>query len=98
MNGDWHHHLIVIPGNFTNRYFTISAELLLGLLSAAVGDAAQRGELERMKSELVSVVNHELRTPLTSIKGYAELLEELGDPLTEDQRHAIAVIHRNAES
>src|SRR5208337_437340 len=37
-------------------------------------DISQRHEVERMKSELVSVVSHELRTPLTSIRGALGLL------------------------
>jgi CheY-like chemotaxis protein len=37
-------------------------------------DITERRELERMKSELVSVVSHELRTPLTSIRGALGLL------------------------
>jgi PAS domain S-box-containing protein len=37
-------------------------------------DITERRELERMKSEIVSVVSHELRTPLTSIRGALGLL------------------------
>ncbi|MFZ0964579.1 MAG: PAS domain S-box protein, partial [Terriglobia bacterium] len=42
--------------------------------SAVARDISQRRELERMKSEIVSVVSHELRTPLTSIRGALGLL------------------------
>ena len=37
-------------------------------------DITERREIERMKSEIVSVVSHELRTPLTSIRGALGLL------------------------
>jgi PAS domain S-box-containing protein len=48
-----------------------------GTITGAVltfGDATQRREIARMKSEFVSVVSHELRTPLTSIRGSLGLL------------------------
>src|SRR5512144_128283 len=49
-------------------------------------------ELSQLKANFISNISHELRTPLTHIKGYVELLvsESLG-PLTEEQRHALAV-------
>jgi PAS domain S-box-containing protein len=54
-------------------------------------------DLNRAKSQFVSMVSHELRTPTTSILGYTELIadEELG-PVTVEQRHALDAIQRNS--
>jgi PAS domain S-box-containing protein len=42
--------------------------------STVARDISERREIERTKSEIVSVVSHELRTPLTSIRGALGLL------------------------
>ena len=43
-------------------------------------------DLDRMKSEFVSVVSHELRTPLTTIKGTAATLQRGWDQIDDDLR------------
>jgi signal transduction histidine kinase len=47
---------------------------------------ARLAELDRMKSEFVSVVSHELRTPLTTIKGSASTLRRGWDYVDEKLR------------
>jgi signal transduction histidine kinase len=42
--------------------------------------------LERQRDDLVASVSHELRTPLTGIQGYAELLSESWELLTNHER------------
>jgi signal transduction histidine kinase len=50
------------------------------------------------KDEFIGTVSHELRTPLTSMHGFVELLlDEGGDPLTEQQRGFLATVQRGAE-
>lgn len=39
-----------------------------------IQDRSEQAELDRMRSDLISIVSHELRSPLTSIKGYVDLM------------------------
>ena len=63
------------------RAFLVVLSALIFAMLAVIGsvvlvfrDLTRRREIERMKSEFVSVVSHELRTPLTSIHGSLGLL------------------------
>jgi signal transduction histidine kinase len=71
----------------------------LGLQSGfllAVNDVTREREVDRLKSEFVSVVSHELRTPLTSILGYTELLLAREFAPVE-RREFIQTVHKEAD-
>jgi PAS domain S-box-containing protein len=61
-----------------------------------IEDMTHEREIERIKSEFVSIASHELRTPMTSILGFSEIIltqelpAELGRRYTEQ-------IHKEAE-
>jgi len=63
--------------------------VLIGVVTI-LRDVTQQKEIDRMKTELVSMVAHELRSPLTSISGFSELL--LDDDLTREQGEEYARI------
>jgi len=56
-------------------------------------------ELDRLKSEFVSMVSHELKTPLTSIKTSADVLKSLSGSKKDDrtEKEMLAIIDRNIE-
>ncbi len=65
---------------------------LIGIVTI-LRDITREREIDRMKTELVSMVAHELRSPLTSISGFSELLLDSG--LSEDQSREYAQIILN---
>ncbi|MBI3967664.1 MAG: GAF domain-containing protein, partial [Chloroflexi bacterium] len=59
-------------------------------------DVTRERELERVKEEMLQVVNHELRTPLSSLLGFTELL--LSRHYSADQqREFLTIIHEEGQ-
>jgi PAS domain S-box-containing protein len=62
---------------------------LIGIVTV-LRDITREKEIDRMKTELVSMVAHELRSPLTSISGFSELL--LDPTVNREQSEEYATI------
>lgn len=92
-------------GNFKVRT-TIKTNDELAQLSDAFNRSAlalskmedERINLDKSKSEFLSITSHELRTPITPLKAQLQMLQqEYFGKLTEKQKESITIILRNAE-
>jgi PAS domain S-box-containing protein len=65
---------------------------------AQVMDITERMEMDRIKSEFISIVSHELRTPLTSIRGSLGLLTgKIVKGVPENAQKLIDIAYKNCE-
>ena len=71
----------------------LAADAEVSGVVAVLRDMTAQKEVERMKSNFLSVVSHELRTPLHSIKGFVEiiLMGKTG-PMTELQQDFLKTV------
>ncbi|HKV36652.1 MAG TPA: ATP-binding protein [Pyrinomonadaceae bacterium] len=65
-------------------------------IAVYVEDLSQTKELEKLKSDMISLMSHELRTPLTSINGFAELLTN-DDSIPPQAREFVSIIANESQ-
>ena len=81
----------------------VAGQLASSLTNALAFEFEQRraeslAELDQAKTDFFTNVSHEFRTPLTLLLGPAEdALTDAANPLPDEQRHRVEVIHRNGQ-
>lgn len=60
-------------------------------LAVTVRDVSRMKELDKLKSDMISLMSHELRTPITSINGFAELLA-MDETIPAESREFLNII------
>jgi len=61
-----------------------------------IHDVTYEREVDRMKTDFLSIAAHELRTPMTSVLGYSELLLIKDNLSSEDKNEFIKYIHEDS--
>ena len=78
------------------RLLLLQRRFALELEDKVLAATERLRELDRAKSDFLSVVSHELRTPLTALQGFSELLLSRSVP-PEQARRFIGHLHSEAE-
>jgi PAS domain S-box-containing protein len=92
---------IKIKGEWKSRVFQARAARvqqddgeLVGIVTI-LRDVTQQKEIDKMKTELVSMVAHELRSPLTSISGFSELLLDTDITKSQSEEYASIILNES---
>ncbi len=81
---------------FTTVSSVIHNDQLVGKV-CLLRDITQYKEVDTFKSDIVSMVSHDLRSPLTLMRGYASMLQMVGE-INDQQRSYIAKIVSGVDS
>ena len=65
-------------------------------LAVTARDVTRMKELDKLKSDMLSLMSHELRTPITSINGFAELLMA-DENVPADAREFLSIINTESQ-
>jgi len=90
-------------GEPINRILKISSSPVLDMNGKHLGqvkvvhDVTKERELDRMKSDFISMISHELRTPLFSIQGFIRLILDGQVPDEETQANFLTVVEGQAQ-
>ncbi len=85
---NWRAEIDLEDGRILQAHLSVLSGIGYG---AIMHDVTRLKELDRIKSEFVSIVSHDLRTPLTTIRGYVSLLSRTG-PLNAQQQEFVTSI------
>lgn len=86
------------PETWRDIYLQARAARVIGEDNDVIGivtiirDITREKEIDKMKTELVSMVAHELRSPLTSISGFSELLMDEGVTREQSEEYASIIL------